>query len=317
MLTCAFGILPSLRLSIPAVKPLSAKATRILQTELELKAGGSTSAGKAFFPSLLTQVSLPHRSVNTSTFERRCGKASILLQRGQLWNGEDFEEQIIPYGPMPRIIISALSTFAKLKRTQEVPIGNSASEFLKSLGYSVGGGGRGSFTTLIKQLNALAAVKISFGFHTTTIAGNIVQQFDAWKTDSANRRIWPKRLILSDQFYSNLEEHAVPLNLAVLRALRGSSLSLDIYAWLARRLPRVDDPHGDEISWASIKDQFGQEYADTAQGRKDFKREFRRSLEDVLRLYPQACVRPLDYGRAKRGLLLFPSPPPISRVGVA
>lgn len=317
MLTRASDILPDLQLPIPAFKPLSAKVIRVLQTELELKTASSIPARKAFLPSLLTQVSLPHRSVSANAFERRCGKASILLQRGRLWNGEDFEEQVIPYGPMPRLIISALSTFAKQNHTPEVPIGNSASEFLRNLGFSIGGGRRGSFTTLIKQLNALAAVKITFGFRTTTVDGNIVQQFDAWKTDSASRRIWPRRLILSDQFYSNLEEHAVPLNLAVLRALRGSSLSLDIYAWLARRLPCVDDPHGDEISWASIKDQFGQEYADTVQGRKDFKREFRKSLEDVLRLYPQASVRPLGYGRAKSGLLLFSSAPPIPKGIVA
>jgi hypothetical protein len=218
---------------------------------------------------------------------------------------------------MPRLIISALSTYAKQNRTPEVPIGNSASAFLKGLGYSVGGGRRGSFTTLIKQLNALAAVKITFGFSSTTVEGNIVQQFDAWKTDSACRRIWPKRLILSDQFYRNLEEHAVPLNLSVLRALRGSSLALDIYAWLARRLPCVTDRHGDEISWASIKEQFGQDYADTVQGRKDFKYQFRESLKEVLRLYPQANVRLMDFGRARSGLLLFSSSPPIPKGGTA
>ena len=59
---------------------------------------------------------------------------------------------------------------------------------------------------------------------------------------------------------------------------------MDIYAWLAHRLHRVHNRNGDEISWNRLKEQFGHEYADTAQGRKNFRKEFETALADVLRL---------------------------------
>jgi hypothetical protein len=82
--------------------------------------------------SVLTQVSLPRKRVLEDRFERRSGNASVLLQTGELWNGKEFVRQELPYGPMPRLIIAWASTFAIRNKTREIPVGNSATEFLET-----------------------------------------------------------------------------------------------------------------------------------------------------------------------------------------
>jgi hypothetical protein len=76
--------------------------------------------------------------------------------------------------------------------------------------------------------------------------------------------------------------HAVPLDYRALSALKHSALALDVYTWLAHRLCRIDKFAGVMLSWQNLRDQFGQEYADS----KDFKREFRDVLRQVTVVFP-------------------------------
>jgi hypothetical protein len=50
-----------------------------------------------------------------------------------------------------------------------------------------------------------------------------------------------------------------------LRALRGSALRLDIYAWLTYRMSYLQRPT--TVRWPSLRAQFGSDLADTKQGR--------------------------------------------------
>ena len=73
-------------------------------------------------------------------------------------------------------------------------------------------------------------------------------------------------MILSDEFFESLRRHALPL----IRALQRNARGLDIYTWMAHRLPRVRGQKGDFVSWKALQGQFG---ADMKRVR-DFKRRF-------------------------------------------
>jgi hypothetical protein len=98
--------------------------------------------------------------------------------------------------------------------------------------------------------------------------------------------------------------HRTLTDYRAISALKHSALALDIYTWLAHRLCRIEKAGGVKISWENLRDQFGQEYH-TA---KDFKREFKDVLTQVCTVYPDARIE----GEAG-GLILRPSPPPISK----
>ncbi len=116
--------------------------------------------------------------------------------------------------------------------------------------------------------------------------------------------LWPGVLELSTDFYETLAQHAVPLDYRALSALKHSALALDVYTWLAHRLCRIRQAGGVMLSWENLRDQFGQEYVNA----KDFKREFRDVLRQVWLVYPDARIED-----APGGIILRESPPPISK----
>jgi hypothetical protein len=201
---------------------------------------------------------------------------------------------------MPRLALAWLSTWAVKNRTSEIPIGDSAAEFLRLMGQ--GDDGK-RYRTLRKQMHALAACRLQLGYPGRTYSGQPIQQFDAWVTnrDHPTHALWPGKLILSEEYYRSLIAAPVPLDNRALLVLKGSALALDVYVWLAHRLHRI---HGkpQPVHWVPLREQFGQEYANP----KDFKSELLHVLKLVLAAYPQAKVQHID-----GGLLLHPSPPPV------
>ena len=186
-------------------------------------------------------------------------------------------------------------------------------QFLQALGIGDGGGPRGGYTTFRKQMEALAACRLSIGMTTggraVTVDAKPIKRFEAWfHNDGDQQTLWPGYLELSNEFYETLQHHAVPLDYRALSALKHSALALDVYTWLAHRLCRVTSPKGTMLSWQNLRDQFGQEYANP----KDFKKEFRAVLRQVWLVYPTARIEEVI-----GGILLKPSPPPIPKTSVS
>lgn len=266
-----------------------------------------TGEDMAFTHAVLCQVGLPRAKVEGREFMRQSGAAWVNVQAGWLDEGSGPVLQPIPYGVMPRLALAWVSTFAVRNKAQEIPIGDSAAEFLRLMDMDDQGA---RYTTLRRQMHALAACRLQLGFKGRTYNGQPVKQFDAWVSnrDGQQRALWPGVMVLSDDYYGSLIESAVPLDSRALHALKGSALALDIYAWLAHRLHRIEG-RGVTLHWKSLREQFAQEYTGKDPD-KDFKKKFLPALRKVLAVYPQAKVKPVT-----GGVLLLGSPPPIPYKG--
>lgn len=244
-----------------------------------------------FLHSLLCQIGMPRRFTDARTFERRNGHASILIEAGKLWDGSDWVEQPLPCGAIPRLVMVHVSSEAVRTRSRSVEVGHSTRQFLTTLGMQTSGGARGGYRALKRQIQALAACRLSLGMQSegrvTTIDAKPIRRFEAWlHQDGGQGTLWPGVLELSEEFYGTLVEHAVPLDPRALAALRHSAMALDVYAWLAHRLRRVAGAGGTKLSWRNLYEQFGQEYRSA----KDFKKQFRQALRQALVVYPDARV---------------------------
>ena len=270
-----------------------------------------------FSHTVLCPVGLPRRKLPVRSFERTNGNKSLLVEAGRLWNGLSWIDQPLPYGAIPRLVMVHVSTEAVQTRSRVIDIGDSMRQFLLRLGLSHTGGPRGGYAALRRQLQALAACRMTLGMtdgdRISTIDAKPIKRFDAWigggngDHDGSQRTLWPGELELSEDFFDTLIHHAVPLDYRALAALRHSALALDIYTWLAHRLQRVRDHRGTRVSWANLKEQFGQDYANA----KDFKKAFRKALRQVCLVYPDARRHPV-----MGGLLLMPSHAPVPRTQV-
>lgn len=268
-----------------------------------------------FSHTVLCQVGMPRRATAARSFERTNGNKSLLVEAGRLWNGLSWVDQPLPYGAIPRLVMVHVSTEAVRTRSRVIDIGESMRQFLLQLGLHGTGGPRGGYTALRKQLQALAACRMTLGMtlgdRVSTIDAKPIKRFDAWILnglhDGTQRTLWPGELELSEDFFDTLTQHAVPLDYRALAALKHSALALDIYTWLAHRLPRVHSHQGTKVSWSNLKDQFGQDYSRS----KDFKKAFRKALRQVCLVYPDAKLQ-----ESIGGLLLKPSHSPVPRAQV-
>lgn len=290
----------------------AAKRTGLQDTKL-VKAGATIATNlpshedMAYTHAVLCQVGLPRARVEGREFLRQSGTAWINVQAGYLDEGRGPVLQPLPYGVMPRLGLAWVSTFAVRNKGREIPIGDSAAEFLRLMGMDDQGA---RYATLRKQMHALAAARLQLGFKGRTFNGQPVEQFDAWlaNKDHKQRALWPGVMILSEGYYNSLIESAVPLDNRALAALKGSALALDVYAWLAHRLHRIEG-RGITLHWKSLREQFAQEYSGK-DADKDFKKKFLPALSKVQAVYPQAKVRPVT-----GGVLLLSSPPPVPYKG--
>jgi Plasmid encoded RepA protein len=288
---------------------MTAPEEKLLESAIEIETIGPSGNDIQYMHSIMCQVGLPRSKVDGSVFERKSGGANLLVRAGYIFDGNEMVQQPVPYGAMPRLMLAWMNTYAVRHKTAEVPVGDSACEFLSMLGIEPSGGKRGSYTTFRKQTQALAACDLTLGFningHPHTFYGNPIEHFEAWSQNASEQRaLWPGVMTFTDSYFKALVDHAVPLDMRALIALKGSSLAMDIYAMLSDRLHRIT-ARSVLLHWKNLRDQFGQEYKGKDPD-KDFKREFLRALEQVKMVYPQAKIR-----KVKTGLLLLQSPPSI------
>ncbi len=286
-------------------------------TTRRVVAAGATMMQEApdradFLHAILCQVGMPRKATPGRVFERSSGGASMMLEAGKLWTGRTWREVPLPYGTRPRLVMVHVSSEAVRTRSREIHIGDSMKDFLIVLGIDTNGGARGGYTMFKRQMEALAASRLTLGFtgggRAVTLDAKPISRFEAWLHPSGEQRpLWPGLLELSQEFFDTLAAHAVPLDHRALGALKHSALSLDLYTWLAHRLCRVRKPGGVKLSWENLREQFGQEYADP----KNFKKEFRQAIRPALAVYPDARVE-----EVAGGVLLRPSQPPMPKTQV-
>ena len=264
--------------------------------------------------SILCQTGLPYRNPgdDVRTWERTNGAAGLEIMAGKAWHPElcRFVELGLPYGPKPRLILAHLNSEALRQQSPEIEVEASLTSFVKRLKLDTGGR---TISTIKDQLARLAACSMRFGGawdgQSVTVNTQIVTAFNLWfPKEDGQRVLWPSSVKLSAEYFESLTKRAVPLHDRALMALSGSAMALDVYAWLAQRLHRIDWGKRVFVPWTALKAQFGWHY-----DRMDkFKAVFRQTLRDVHSQYRAADIE-LD----GRGMILRHSPPPVKgRTGI-
>lgn len=267
-----------------------------------------------FQHTVFCQTGLPYRNPGEDVriWERVNGAATLKIIAGEAMHPElcRFVPIGLPFGPKPRLILAHLNAEALRQRSAEIEVGASLTAFVRRLQLDPGGR---TISTIKNQLARLSSSAIRLGLvrdgHAVTINSQIVTAFDLWfPKDDRQRVLWPATVRLSADYFDSLTRHAVPLHEQALMALSSSAMGLDVYAWLAQRLHRVDPGKPVQVPWKALQGQFGWHYD---RGR-DFRRVFRQTVRLVHSQYREAAIE-LD----RPGMTLRHSPPPVKgRTGV-
>ena len=69
------------------------------------------------------------------------------------------------------------------------------------------------------------------------------------------RTLWESKIRLGEDFFQEIIRHPVPLDINILKALKRSSLGLDLYLWVTYRTFSLKRPM--RLSWPRLYRQFG------------------------------------------------------------
>ena len=258
-----------------------------------------------FMARLLTLCSLPRTNPGDRHQYKRVNGPYTLIMTAT-------GDHKLPYGTLPRLLMAWVSTEAVRTQSPVISLGDSLSEFMRTLGiYSSDGK---AYTRLHDQMDRLfnASVRLSYDDErqqvTRYVASLIVVRGEYWWDPKRpdNRSLWDSKIQLGAEFFNEVINHPVPLNMNALAALKRSTLGLDFYLWLVYRTFALRAPL--RLSWPSLYRQFGVDptKANNKRTVDDFRTDSLRELKKIKLAWPD-----LHYATAKGVLILYPSKPAI------
>ena len=222
---------------------------------------------------LLALCSLPRTNPgDRKEYVRRNGPYTLVMSAGGL--------NKLPFGNLPRLLLAWVCTEAVRTQSRELVLGTSLSEFMRKLDlHASGGSSRGGRTRLRNQMRRLFRCTVS---------------------------LWKSQIELSEDFFKEIINHPIPLDMNILKALKRSSLGLDLYLWVTYRTFPLQTPL--RLSWRQVYRQFGAHPANASDRVtvRNFQRKVLRELKKIKLAWPE-----LNYATGKGVLILYPSKPAI------
>ena len=217
----------------------------------------------------------------------------------------------LPFGNLPRLLLGWVCSEAVRTQSRDLVLGDSLAEFMRTLGiYNSGGQPQ---TRLRNQMNRLfnASVRLVYKNERgeATVSSSVADRTEFWwnerKPDEPS--LWESKIRLGEDFFNEIIQHPVPLDMNILAALKRSALGLDLYLWLNYRIFALRAPLW--LSWPSLYRQFG---ADPTKANDKliinaFRTDSLRELKKIKLAWPD-----LHYATAKGVLILYPSKPAIA-----
>jgi len=277
----------------------SKQLEKIIREALAMEVEGAKEAGTlGYMARAMVQATMPHRKLEGGIHRRTNGDYTFVMMSDP--------EIGLPYGSVPRLVLAWLATEAVKTKSRELVLGDTMSAFMWELGLIPSGGRWGTITSLKEQSRRLfgAVIQCSYSTKDQDALQNylIADSANLWWTPKApdQQSLFNSQVTLSDNFYREITDHPVPIDMRAMRSLKRSPLALDIYCWLTYRMSYLGKPTS--IPWEGLQTQFGSDYPTDPQGIRNFKRAFLRQLKKVSVVYPEAKV-----SSVLSGLLLKPS----------
>jgi len=269
----------------------------------------------AFLHSALCAMSLPTKRPKDETLPivREDGKYALAINPRPVLQNIDGKSVMrslgVPYGAYPRVALIYLLSQAVMKQSRDVYLGRNFTEWMRRLGYqTISYGPRGTANLMREQVDRLLACEWQIRWDGTAADDNAfavrdVKISNEYAGSLDKNGSFAREIRMSEIFYSHLIEHAVPLNEIAIRELKGTPTALDLYTYLAYRLPRIGSGKGQVISWDQLAKHLGND-ADS----KRFRQTVRETMQLVSAVYPNANV-----DLSGRKVVLHPSPAPMER----
>ena len=208
-----------------------------------------------FMARMMALCSLPRTNPgNQHQYKRKNGPFERVMIAGA--------DNKLPFGNFPRLLMAWVSTEAVRTQSRLLVLGSSLSDFMRTLGIYHNSGGRGGVQTRLRnQMDRLFNAHVSLIYKDergkATVNTVIARRSEFWwnpkRPDEST--LWESKIELSEDFFNEIIRHPVPLDMNTLKALKRSSLGLDLYLWLTYRIFTLKSPQ--RLTWRQLYRQFG------------------------------------------------------------
>jgi len=291
------------------LRPIDRKRLDSLQERTET---ALTTENIWYIHTVLAQCFLPYKDPKAERWRRQNGDFSIALIAGDVKDprAKDGVRTVgLPYGAKPRLFQSYICTQAIKQQSPVIPVERSMTGMMQDLGLGVTGGKDGTIRSFKEQITRFAACKFTIigpgpkgGWR--HIHAEPFRSFDVWFPPSPEQgTLWPSEIVLTDDYYHSLKDHAVPFDFRALKAIQNKPRAQDIYLWMTQRLCRIAPGKPLLLRWHDLYEMFG-----GTSTRKEFKRNFPTDLTAARASYPDARIE-----EHEEGYLFCASLPPIPK----
>ncbi len=174
------------------------------------------SPAVVFLPRFLACTTLPHSAVQGNEYSRRNGTLQLSMLAPRAVG--------LPYGVYPRLILMYLTTGVVRNKARRFYLGASWRDFSDRMEIDCSGGCRGEMKAARAQMNRICST--TFLYHDVRQdAGRNIAVIEHWVRSEGSLTV-----ALSESFFNLCRQSVVPLDTAIVRSLRRSTLALDLYA---------------------------------------------------------------------------------------
>ena len=216
-----------------ATSPQSRHHFTIADQVNQLAAASEADPDRGFMARTMALCSLPRSNPgNRLQYKRVNGPYTLIMTATGNYK--------LPYGNLPRLLMAWISTEATTTQSREISLGDSLSDFMRTLGVYSSSGGK--YTRLRNQMRRLfnAHVRLIYKdeYGEASVSSSVADSTAFWWNPKRpdERTLWESKIELGEKFFQEIISHPVPLNLNTLKALKRSSLGLDLYLWLTYRM---------------------------------------------------------------------------------
>ena len=262
-----------------------------------------------FMARMMALCSLPRTNPGTTLqYKRVNGPYKLVMIAGA--------DCKLPFGNLPRLLLAWVSTEAVRTQRRELVLGKSLSEFMRTLGvYSSGGRVQIRLRNQMRRLFSATVQLVYEDEHgEARVSSSVADRTELWWNERKPDKpvLWDSKIRLGEDFFNEIIQHPVPIDMNTLTALKRCSLGLDLYLWLVYRTFPLRAPQ--RLTWRQVYRQFGL-HPDKASDKRtvlNFRSQALRELKKIKLAWPG-----LNYTTAPGLLILHPSIPAIAPVGQA
>ena len=304
----AIADLPGAALAIREAKPQALHHYTRADQVNQLVRASETDPDLGFMARMMVLCSLPRSNPgNRKEYKRVNGPFTLYMQSGP--------GNKLPYGNFPRLLLAWVCTEVVRTGSRELVLGRSLSGFMRTLGIlsSDSGGATGVRTRIRNQMRRLFGCTVSMIYEDergeASVTSLVADRTEFWWNERkpAQPVLWDSKIRLGEDFFNEIIQHPIPLDMNTLTALKRCALGLDLYLWLTYRTFTLRVPQ--HLTWRQVYRQFGPNPNNviTHDAIQNFRRRVLRELKKIKLAWPE-----LNYSTAKGVLILSPSTPTIA-----